>query len=133
MRLPVSVNEDQIMEDKLRSHGTKKRPACSFYSFRVSVKKKQAARTCTSRRGLVLRTQPHHPHCTHTVPSLYVLFVQSCPTLCNHMGCSLPGCSVHGILQARILGWVAMPFSRGSSQPRDRTQVSCIAGRPFMV
>ena len=44
---------------------------------------------------------------------------------------SLPGSSVHGILQIRILEWVASPFSRGSSHPRDRTQVSCIAGRFF--
>ena len=43
-------------------------------------------------------------------------------------GCSLPGSSIHGILQARILEWVAIPFSRGSFQPRDWTQVSCIAG-----
>ena len=46
------------------------------------------------------------------------------PTLCNLMDCSPPGSSVHGILQARILEWVAIPFSRGSSQPSDRTQVS---------
>ena len=50
-------------------------------------------------------------------------------TLCDPMDCSLPGSSVHGILQARILEWVAIPFSRGSSQSRDQTQVSCIAGR----
>ena len=56
---------------------------------------------------------------------------QSCLTLCNPMDCSPPGSSVHGILQARILEWVAISFSRGSSQPRDRTQVSRIAGRPF--
>ena len=49
---------------------------------------------------------------------------QSCPTLCNPMDCSPPGSSVHGILQARILEWVAMPSSRGSSQPRDWTHVS---------
>ena len=47
--------------------------------------------------------------------------------------CSLPGLSVHGVLQARILEWIAIPFSRGSSQPRDRTQVSCIAGRVFTL
>ena len=47
------------------------------------------------------------------------------------MGCSPPGCSVQGILQARIPEWVAISFSRGSSQPRDRTQVSSIAGRFF--
>ena len=46
---------------------------------------------------------------------------------CNPMDCSLPGFSVHGLLQARILEWVAIPFSRGSSQPRDGTWVSCIA------
>ena len=57
-----------------------------------------------------------------------VLVAQSCLTLCNPMDCSPPGSSVHGISQARILEWVAMPFSRGSSWPRDRTHVSCIAG-----
>ena len=52
-------------------------------------------------------------------------------TFCNDMDCSLPGFSVHGILQARILEWVAMPSSRGSSEPRKQTQVSCTAGRFF--
>ena len=61
------------------------------------------------------------------------LVAQSCPTLCDPMDCSLPGSSVHGILQARILEWVTMPSSKGSSQPRDRTQVSHIAGRFFTV
>ena len=56
---------------------------------------------------------------------------QSCATLCNSMDCSLPGSSVHGILQARILEWVAIPFSRESSKPRDQTQVSCTAGSFF--
>ena len=46
---------------------------------------------------------------------------QSCLTLCDPMDCSLPGSSVHGILQAKILEWVAIPYSRGSSQPRDQT------------
>ena len=49
------------------------------------------------------------------------------------MDCSPPGSSLHGILQARILEWVAMPSSRGSSQPRDQTQVSVIAGRFFTI
>ena len=62
-----------------------------------------------------------------------MLVAQSCPTLCDPMDCSLPGSSVHGILQARILEWVAIPFSRGSSWPRDWTQVSCIAGRFFTI
>ena len=54
------------------------------------------------------------------------LAAQSCSTLCDPMDCSSPGSSVHGILQAKILKWVAIPFSKGSSQPRDRTQVSCV-------
>ena len=58
---------------------------------------------------------------------------QSCPTLCNPMDCGPPDSSVHGILQARILEWVAMPSSRGTYQPRDPTQVSCIAGRLFPI
>jgi len=59
---------------------------------------------------------------------------QSCLTLCNPMDCSLRGSSIHDILQARILEWIAISSSRGSSQPRDRTHVSCIsciAGRFF--
>ena len=59
--------------------------------------------------------------------------VQSCPTLCNPMDCSLPGSSVHGIFQARILEWVAISFSRRSSQPRDWTRVSHIVGRCFTI
>ena len=55
---------------------------------------------------------------------------QSCPTL-RPVDCSPPGSSVHGILQARILEWVAISFSRGSSQPRDRSWVTHIAGRRF--
>ena len=52
--------------------------------------------------------------------------LQLCPTLCNPMDCSLLGSCVHGIPQARILEWVTSPFSRGSSQPRDQTQVSYV-------
>ena len=59
--------------------------------------------------------------------------LQSCPTLCGPTDYSLPGSSVHRILQARILEWVAILFSRGSSRPRDWTQVSCIAGRFFTI
>ena len=52
---------------------------------------------------------------------------------CDSIHCSLPGSSVHGILQARILEWAAISFCRGSSQPRDRTLVSCTADRRFTV
>ena len=54
-------------------------------------------------------------------------------TFCDPMDCSLPGSSVHAILQVRILEWVAISFSRGSSWPRDQTWVSCIAGRFFII
>ena len=62
-----------------------------------------------------------------------VLISQSCLTLCNPLDCSLPGSSVHGILQARILEWVAISFSRGSSQPRNRSWVSRNTGRFFTI
>ena len=58
---------------------------------------------------------------------------QSCPTLCDPMDCSLSGSSVHGIFQARVLEWIAVSFSRGSSQPRNRSRVSHIAGRYFTI
>ena len=61
------------------------------------------------------------------------LVAQSCLTLCDPMDCSQPGSSLHGILQAGILKWVAMPFSRGSSQPRDQTQVSRTADGFFTI
>ena len=61
------------------------------------------------------------------------LVTQLCLTLCDYMDCSPPDSSVHGILQGRILEWVAIPFSRGSSQLRDQIPVSHIAGRFFTV
>ena len=63
---------------------------------------------------------------TESIDTVKVKVTQSCLTLCDPMDYT-----VHGILQARILEWVAFPFSRGSSQPRDWTGVSCIAGRFF--
>ena len=59
---------------------------------------------------------------------VFVLVAQSFPTLCVPMDYSPPGSSVHGTFQARIQEWVAISFSRGSSGPRDQTQISCIAG-----
>ena len=75
----------------------------------------------------VLYTKPLSCHSCESESEV----TQSCPTLCDPMDCSPPGSSVHGILQARILEWVAISFSRGPSQPRDQTQVSRIAGRRF--
>ena len=70
----------------------------------------------------------------HTVEYCAVLWsaTQSCPTLCNPMDCNQASLSM-GILQTRILEWVPMRSSRGSSQPRDQTQVSCITGRFFTI
>ena len=77
----------------------------------------------------------------HTLGSLAVFLcdvkwsevAQWCPTLCNPMDYSLLGSSVHGIFQARVLEWVAISFSRGSSWPRDRTQVSHTVGRRYTI
>ena len=72
--------------------------------------------------------------CTLILYLAVLCFVtQSWQTHCDPMDCSQPGSSVHGILQARMLEWVDIPFSRGSFQPRDRTEVSYIAGRFFTV
>ena len=54
-------------------------------------------------------------------------WLQSCPTLCDPTYCSLPSSSVHEIFQGRILEWVAIPFSRGSSRPRDPTHISYVS------
>ena len=62
-----------------------------------------------------------------------VLVAQSCPNLCDPVDCSLSGSSLLGILQARMLEWVAIPFSKGSSQPKDRTQASHIISRFFTI
>ena len=67
-------------------------------------------------------------HCKSTI---VVLVAKSCPALCNPMGCSWPGSSVRGISQARILEWVAIPFSRGSSRPRDQIHIPALAAGFF--
>ena len=67
-----------------------------------------------------------------TTSATWKWVAQSCPILCDSMNCSLPGSSIPGILQARTLEWVAISFSRGSSQSRYRTQVSHYLGSPFI-
>ena len=69
----------------------------------------------------------HLINCLPLGLSMSAKSLQSCSILCDPMGCSLPGSSVHGILQARILEWVTMPSSRGSSPPWDQTHASCIS------
>ena len=76
----------------------------------------------------MLRNKGHAPNCPKRqfFRRHFVKVTQSCLTLCNPMDYA-----VHGILQARILEWVALPFSKGTSQARDQTQVSRTAGRLF--
>ena len=76
----------------------------------------------TYRLQQALNNQP-----SATGRAVCVLVAQLCPSLCNPMDCSLPGSSVHGILQARILEWFAISFSRGSSGPRNQTHISCVS------
>ena len=97
---------------------------------RVELEFKPRQWTLKSKRWSGDRSQPMTSVCCRV---LLCLVTQLCPTLCDPMGYSLPGSSVQGFLQARILEWVAMPPSRGSSQPTDQTQVSCIAGRFFTI
>ena len=99
-------------------------------SFNKKIKRKKKNRTTNSTSGYmfqekiitILKTYLHSQvHCStiHNNQDVKVLITLSCPTLCNPMGCSLPGSSVHGILQAKILDLVAISFSRGSSQPKQ--------------
>ena len=71
------------------------------------------------------KVYPSTPGCLFSC--VHTKLLQSCPNLCHPMDCNPPSSSVQGIIQARILEWVAMPSSWGSSQPRDRTCVSCIS------
>ena len=96
-------------------------------------------KACTGRLPAALLTRPkggnkpnvHQLTKRQTTYVLLRLAVQSRPTLCDPINYRLPGSSVHGSLQARKLEWVAIPFSWGSSPPRDWTQDCCIAGRFF--
>ena len=79
---------------------------------------------CRENDGLILKT---FTVTLYTSIKMCAKLLQLCLTLCNSMDCSPPGSSVHGILQARILEWVAVVFSRGPSPPRDQTHVSCVS------
>ena len=83
-----------------------------------------------------LRSGPEYPLRAKSLLTLVlrrVILAKSCPTLCNPMDCSPPGSSVHGIFQARILEWVAIPFFRISSLPRDRTCISYMQACSFSL
>ena len=80
---------------------------------------------------LILKSRDFRDELTLKFLFNVVLVAQSCLTLCDPTDCSPPVSSVHGILQARTLERITIPFSRGSTWPRDQTQVSCIAGKLF--
>ena len=93
-------------------------------------------RNPSQKAGLECHLQLLPLHRYWTIACVHPKSLQSCPTLCNPLDRSLPGSSVHGILQARILEWVAGPSSRGSSGPKDWIHVSCgscIALRFFTI
>ena len=92
------------------------------FEWTLGVGDGQGGLACSSQWNCRVR----HDWVTGTELNWYVLVSQVCLTLWDPMDYSLPGSSVQGILQARILEWVAIPFSRESSWPRDRTCVSCI-------
>ena len=70
-------------------------------------------------RSITVSTRHSELNAYNSVSESESQVTQSCPTLCDPMDCSLPGSSVHGIFQAIVLEWIAISFSRGSSQPRD--------------
>ena len=80
----------------------------------------------TSKRDRNIRPSPQRTR-VFLYACVHAKSLQLCPTLCNSVDCSPPDSSVHGSLQTRILEWVAMPSSRGSSQPRDQTHVSYVS------
>ena len=135
------------MEDNLFFTLASWRPKtdCCFMSWKlfqeiwIKTEKKKKEKTICQKTKMCSRTtqkslrNQQQPSVNNTQHVVKVLAAQSWPALWDPMDCSLPGSSVHGILQARILEEVAIPFSRGSSQPRDRTQVSSIAGRFFTI
>ena len=95
----------------------------------LSVRRSHVSSSSSKTRDTIMMGPPTWPHLT----LVKVLVTQSCLTLCDPVDCSPPGSSVHGLSQAGILEWVAIPFSRESSQPRDWTLVSYTAGRFFTI
>ena len=125
-------------QDRWESRISRIRPQSSCLQLRLSQNKAPTPQ-CLPEAGMAYRHEVRavtwSPCSEGPELCLHVKLLQSCPNLCDPMGCSLPSSSVHGILQARITDleeW--WPSSRGTSQPRDRTHISCVsctAGRFF--
>ena len=126
------VREKKTWE-KLQKHWTQQARHSSLIFFYLRIQKCVDCLFCAgdSASGRVHRHQSGCGSCLVLKAKMSV--AQSCLTLCDSIDCSPLGSSVPEILQARILQWVAIPFSGGSSRPRDRIQVSRIAGRFFSV
>ena len=96
----------------------------------VRVSQETFSSICILQVNVLFREVVDKPNCI-SLSCVLCWVAQLCPTLCNHMDCIHQAPLPMGIFQAKTLEWVATPSSRGSSQPRDRTGVSCIAGRFF--
>ena len=90
-------------------------------------------RSCAWQTDSLLSEPPGKPIPMYAAAAAAAKLLQLCLTLCDPIDGSPPGSSVHRILQARILEWVVIPFSRASSQLRNQTQVSCMADRFFTI
>ena len=127
-----------VMSNSLQPHGCSCQAPLSMTIFQARILKWVAMPSSRGssqpRDGIQVDSLPSEPL---GKPQLcYVKeseVAQSCPILCDPMDCSLSGSSVHGIFQARVLEWIAVSFSGGSSRPRNQTRVSHIAGRRFTV
>ena len=113
------MTEDEMVgcHHRLDGHG---------FGWTPGISNKQGGLTCCSSWGHRVR----HEWATELKESESEV-TQLCLTLCDPMDCSLQGSSIRGIFKARVLEWVAISFSRGSSRPRDQTQVSQVVGRYF--
>ena len=113
----------------------RKLPFC--HSVKCFLLTRYIRRSFMEQTGVTIVTEsifrPHSSFSLAVLSTILCEVTQLCLTLCSPMDCSLPGFSVYGIFQARVLEWGAISFSRGSSPPRDQTRVSHIVGRCFTI
>ena len=124
----IEPGSPALLADALPSEPPRKPEKHSRTSYPMA-----ACTLASGHLGLEIRTLYHCTLYSESERKEKVKIAQLCLTLCDPMDCSLSGSSIHGIFQARVLEWIAISFSRGSSRPRNRTRVSRIAGRRFTV